>query len=207
MTSFYKTLNKSIYPISKFRYPNKYNVSEKWSFDEMSLVCRSFQWINGSDDWFFDFIYYEGDHKSEIREHLEGEIMNFFVEIPNEQYVKGMEDITHWTVTFNNCEKWGNCDTVEYCEVTPTYQFKQKRKNRQRLIFFYDQNKNLIILNSFKDDLKIDPKTHTPLDVLITDKDVSKVENINLDQFKERLKDLSEQIFVLNKSLIEMKNI
>lgn len=170
MTSFYQTMNKGLFPISQYRYPHKYDATENWSLDDTSLVCRSFNFKNRGKNFTLDCLNYIGDDQNQIRIHLEDAILNFLFDLPAEHYFKGMESVTHWTLTFNNCEKWGNGETVEYSEVTPTHQFKSKRKDRQRLIFFYNHNKELIVLNSFKDEFKVESKTHTPLDVLLADK-------------------------------------
>ncbi|MDC1182838.1 hypothetical protein N8144_05980 [Planktomarina temperata] len=180
MTSFYQTFNKGIYPISKYRYLNKF-LDLRTENGEHSLMCRTLN-LGGKT---FDQLNYVGDGGG-LCDHLTFSSIMFLLKPPLDNLDDRVKNIDHWTITFNNCEKWGNCETLQYCEVTPTYQFKWKRKDRQRLIFFFNKKGKFELLNSFKQKLEIDPKTHTPI-CLLKNFSSKKVSDTNLIPFHKKL--------------------
>ena len=74
-------------------------------------------------------------------------------------------DIPHWTVTFNNCEKWGIHTTIPYVELTISYEFSKSRKDRNRIIFVKENHDDEDWIDRLDDEElnNVDEQSGTPI--------------------------------------------
>jgi len=107
-----------------------------------------------------DFKNYIGD-RSEIKD----ELFEYSKEYLTQKLEDELVDIPHWTVTFNNCEKWGIHTTIPYVELTISYEFSKSRKDRNRIIFIenFDEDGGFIERLTNDELNNVDEKSGTPI--------------------------------------------
>ena len=147
MTSYYKNFHKKLSPLSKFRYPNKMSVEElnryvdEFGFykDEFNIETVTFELKSLTDTYsvIIDFKNYIGD-RSEIKDKFFDFTKEYLTSEDVGMLDEELENIPHWTVTFNTYEKWGVHKTQPYVELTPSKEFSRKRKDRNRIIIIED---------------------------------------------------------------------
>lgn len=147
MTSYYKNFHKKLSPLSKFRYPNKMSVEElnryvdEFGFykDEFNIETVTFELKSLTDTYsvIIDFKNYIGD-RSEIKDKFFDFTKEYLTSEDVGMLDEELENIPHWTVTFNTYEKWGVHKTQPYVELTPSKEHSIGRKYRNRIIIIED---------------------------------------------------------------------
>ena len=213
MTSYYKTFNKKSSPLSKFRYPKKMSVEELNRYlDEYGKYGNEFNietvTYEQSGRWdlphplTIDFKNYIGD-RSEIKD----ELFDYSLEyLTTDMIDQKYEDIPHWTVTFNNCEKWGIHPTQPYVELTPSNEFTKSRKNRNRIIFVKDDDDDGWI-DHFGIELDdVDEKSGTPICLIDSETYNSTKYKHSKENIKNKVRSKCEE-FIRELKMMNIDNI
>ena len=224
VSTFHPSLPTSIYPISKYRY--------QWKFsDQIEPNEKIITETETIGIFTVDFVYYEGDKDNLDLQGLLKWVRNGLVEfLPNDFDFKTLKETKtgyhkydiHYTVTFNNCEKWGVCETQPYLEITKSSHWGNKRYDRSRseVIFFVDRSEPSVFKPILGHPVNSRPKTYTT-DFLISTKpkfSYSNVVNFNKkmdevykddyslsNQFKKDILDLSSIMLGLDEQLEHIK--
>ncbi len=202
MSTYRKNITNKTKPISKYRYPHKFGL--KSNFTDDALVRSTIEWKGIT----YDLLYYEGEKNSAvwcefrdwIYKRIEDESLIYEVcqNIVDEDD-GGLFLPNHFTLTFNNCELWGNKDVIPYVEVFPTSQWNDKRSERFSTFYSYDEElRDYFYIGSSEIEDR-EPKSHTPSMFVCENTERCEIS----EDLKTIMKGIRERTFGRNRRIME----